>query len=75
MALPVIVGASIVKLPELFSSDAKEILGQILVGFLVSFGATYFSVKFLVKWFKTNTLYPFAIYCLIFGGVSFLRFM
>ena len=75
MALPVIVGAAIVKLPELFSSDAKQILGQILIGCLVSFCATYFSVKFLVRWFKTNTLYPFAIYCLIFGGVSFLRFM
>ena len=74
LSLPVIVGASIVKLPELFTTDAKELLGQILVGSIVSFIATYISVTFLVKWFKTKTLYPFAIYCLIFGIASFLRF-
>ena len=74
LSLPVIVGASIVKLPELFTSDAEQLLGQILVGSLVSFVATYFSVSFLVRWFKTKTLYPFAIYCLIFGVASFVRF-
>ncbi len=74
LSLPVIVGASVVKLPELFTTDAKELLGQILVGSVVSFIATYISVTFLVKWFKSKTLYPFAIYCLIFGIASFLRF-
>ena len=74
LSLPVIVGASIVKLPELFTTDANELLGQILVGSVVSFIATYISVTFLVRWFKTKTLYPFAIYCLIFGIASFLRF-
>jgi len=51
------------------------VLGPILLGSVVSFIATYFSVTFLVRWFKTRTLYPFAIYCLIFGGISFARFM
>jgi undecaprenyl-diphosphatase len=74
LSLPVIVGASIVKLTELFTTDANELLGQILVGSIVSFIATYISVTFLVRWFKTKTLYPFAIYCLIFGIASFLRF-
>lgn len=74
LSLPVIVGAAIVKLPELFTTDAKQLLGQILVGSVVSFIATYISVTFLVKWFKTKTLYPFAIYCLIFGVASFIRF-
>ena len=74
LSLPVIVGAAILKLPELFTSDAKQLLGQILVGSLVSFVATYFSVSFLVRWFKTKTLYPFAIYCLVVGIASFVRF-
>jgi len=26
-------------------------------------------VTFLVKYFKTRTLIPFAIYCLVFGGI------
>jgi len=75
LSLPVIVGASIVKLPELFTSDTRLVLGQILVGSIVSFIATYFSVTFLVRWFKTKTLYPFAIYCLVFGIISFVRFV
>jgi len=74
MALPVILGASIVKLPDLFTSQTNTILGEIFVGCVVSFVATYFSVKFLVRWFKTKTLYPFAIYCVAVGFISFLRF-
>ena len=75
LSLPVILGASMVKLPELFTTDTKLVLGQIFVGSVVSFIATYFSVTFLVRWFKTKTLYPFAIYCLAFGAISFVRFI
>ena len=75
LSLPVIVGASIIKLPELFTTSANELLGQILLGSVISFIATYISVTFLVRWFKTKTLYPFAIYCLVFGILSFVRFM
>jgi undecaprenyl-diphosphatase len=75
LSLPVILGASIVKLPELFTSDTRLVLGQILVGSIISFFATYFSVTFLVRWFKTKTLYPFAIYCLLFGSISLIKFI
>jgi len=75
LSLPVILGASVVKLPELFTTDARELLGQILVGSIISFIATYISVTFLVRWFKTKTLYPFAIYCLAFGVFSFVKFV
>jgi undecaprenyl-diphosphatase len=75
LSLPVIVGASIIKLPELFTTNANELLGQILLGSVISFIATYISVTFLVRWFKTKTLYPFAIYCLVFGIFSFVRFI
>ncbi len=74
LAFPVILGASIVKLPELFSHSNSHLLGPILAGSIVSFIFTYASVKFLVRWFKTRTLYPFAIYCLIFGAISLIRF-
>jgi undecaprenyl-diphosphatase len=74
LSLPVILGASIVKLPELFTTDANQLMGQIIAGSIVSFICTYISVTFLVRWFKTRTLYPFAIYCLIVGILSFVRF-
>ena len=74
LSLPVILGASVIKLPQLFTTDANQLLGQILAGSIVSFICTYISVTFLVRWFKTRTLYPFAIYCLIAGLASFVRF-
>jgi undecaprenyl-diphosphatase len=75
LSLPVILGASVVKLPELFTTDTRLALGQIFVGSIVSFFATYVSVTFLVRWFKTKTLYPFAIYCLVFGMISMIKFV
>jgi undecaprenyl-diphosphatase len=75
LSLPVILGASVVKLPELFTTDTRLVLGQILAGSIVSFFATYVSVTFLVRWFKTKTLYPFAIYCLVFGMISMIKFV
>ena len=75
LSLPVILGASVVKLPELFTTDTRLVLGQILAGSVVSFFATYVSVTFLVRWFKTKTLYPFAIYCLAFGMISMIKFV
>jgi undecaprenyl-diphosphatase len=74
LSLPVILGASIVKLPELFTTDANQLMGQIIAGSIISFICTYISITFLVRWFKTRTLYPFAIYCLIVGILSFVRF-
>jgi undecaprenyl-diphosphatase len=35
----------------------------------------YLSVRFLVRYFETRTLRPFAIYCLIAGAVSLVRFV
>jgi undecaprenyl-diphosphatase len=37
--------------------------------------AAYLSVRFLVRWFRTRMLVPFAIYCLAFGGLSMIRFL
>ena len=32
-------------------------------------------MRFLVRWFQTKTLTPFAIYCLAFGALSIIRFL
>jgi undecaprenyl pyrophosphate phosphatase UppP len=36
--------------------------------------AAYLSVRFLMRYFQTRTLTPFAIYCLAFGAASIFRF-
>jgi undecaprenyl-diphosphatase len=40
---------------------------EMLVGGVAAGFAAYFSVKFLDRYFRTRTLKPFAIYCLVFG--------
>ena len=74
IATPVIFGAGILKLPKLFNPEISHILGPVIVGSVVSAICTYLSIAFLVKWFKTHTLFPFAVYCLIVGAISFWRF-
>jgi len=46
----------------------------VLVGSVVAAIAAYFAVSFLVRFFETRTLTPFAIYCLVVGAVLTVRF-
>jgi undecaprenyl-diphosphatase len=70
LSAPVILAAGVLKVPDLLGSLGNGIHGQILVGSIVSGIGAYLSVRFLMKYFRTNTLYPFAIYCLAFGLFS-----
>lgn len=74
LATPVILAAGILKVPTLFGSAGEHIHGQVAVGFVVTGIAAYLSIRFLVRYFETHTLKPFAIYCLIAGGASLIRF-
>jgi undecaprenyl-diphosphatase len=74
LATPVILAAGVLKLPSLFGKAGDHIHGQVLVGMLVCGVAAYLSVRYLVKYFETRTLLPFALYCLLAGAVSFIRF-
>ncbi len=68
LATPIILAAGIVKLPDLLGHLGNGIRGQALVGCISAAITAVFTVAFLVRWFKTRTLIPFAIYCLVFGG-------
>ncbi len=74
LATPVILAAGVLKVPSHFGAAGEHIHGQVVVGFVVTGIAAYLSVRFLVRYFETRTLKPFAIYCLVFGGVSLVRF-
>ena len=74
LATPVILLAGLLKLPDLTGSLAAGQHGQILVGSLCAFVSALLAVRFLTRWFKTRTLWPFAIYCLAAGLISIIRF-
>ncbi|MGN6609206.1 MAG: undecaprenyl-diphosphate phosphatase [Jatrophihabitans sp.] len=74
LATPVILAAGVLKLPDLAGAAGKGIHGQVLVGFVVAGVAAYAAVRWLTRWFETRTLTPFAIYCLVAGAASIVRF-
>ncbi|MGB7103504.1 MAG: undecaprenyl-diphosphate phosphatase [Acidimicrobiales bacterium] len=74
LATPVILMAGLYKLPQLFGSLGDGVRLQTLVGALFAMVSAYVAVRFLTRWFKTKTLTPFAIYCLIAGAICIVRF-
>jgi undecaprenyl-diphosphatase len=74
LATPIIFAAGVYKLPDLAGPLGNGIRGQVIVGSLCAGIAAYVAVRFLTRWFQTRTLYPFAIYCLVAGIASIIRF-
>ena len=67
LSTPVILAAGVLKVGDLTGPLGDGIRGQVLVGSILSGVGAYLSVRFLMKYFQTRTLTPFAIYCLVFG--------
>jgi undecaprenyl-diphosphatase len=74
LATPVILAAGVLKLPTLAGPLGDGIRPQVLLGSVLSGLGAYVSVRFLVRWFTTRTLTPFAIYCVVVGGGSLIVF-
>jgi undecaprenyl-diphosphatase len=70
LATPIIGAAAALKLPDLFGSSGNGLRGPALVGALCSALTAYLAVRFLMRYFETKRLTPFAIYCVIAGVVS-----
>jgi undecaprenyl-diphosphatase len=70
LATPIIGAAAILKLPHFLLHIHSYPAGPIFVGAMAAAICAYFSVKFLLKYFKTKTLTPFAIYCVLAGIAS-----
>ena len=71
LATPVILAAGVLKYNDLIQKG-HGIYGPILVGSIMSGLGAYVSVRYLVKYFQTRTLTPFAIYCVLFGTASII---
>ncbi|HEV7363303.1 MAG TPA: undecaprenyl-diphosphate phosphatase [Solirubrobacteraceae bacterium] len=73
LATPIIGAAAVLKLPELVGKSG-HVIGTAVVGAACSAVTAYLSVRFLMKYFETNTLTPFAVYCVIAGTLCTIGF-
>jgi undecaprenyl-diphosphatase len=74
LATPVILAAAALKLPELLGSQGNGVRGPALVAGLCAAVTTFFAVRFLLRWFQTNRLTPFGVYCIGLGLVCTVVF-
>lgn len=76
LATPVILLAGVYKLPDLLGPlGAAAGRSQVVVGSIAAGVTSYLSVRFLVRWFETKTLWPFGIYCLVAGAACSVYFV
>ena len=73
LATPIIGAAAVLKLPELVGKSG-HVIGTAVVGAACAAVTAYLSVRFLLKYFETNTLTPFAIYCVAAGTLLTIGF-
>jgi undecaprenyl-diphosphatase len=69
LATPIIGAAALLKLPDLFGHKGDGVRGPALVAALCAAVASYLAVRFLLRYFETNRLTPFGIYCIGAGVV------
>jgi undecaprenyl-diphosphatase len=69
LATPIIGAAAVLKIPVLLGSDGNGVRGPALVASLCSAATAYISIRFLMKYFETNRLTPFAVLCFVEGVV------
>jgi undecaprenyl-diphosphatase len=74
LATPIILAAGVYKIPDLTGPLGQHIRGQAIVGGLFAGAAAFVSVHFLVRFFQTRNLLPFAIYSLVVGAISVIHF-
>jgi undecaprenyl-diphosphatase len=74
LATPIILAAAALKLPELLGSQGNGVRGPALVAGLCAALTTFFAVKFLLRYFQSNRLTPFGVYCIGLGLIATLVF-
>ena len=74
LSTPVILAAGALKVPDLTGPLGNGIHGQVIAGSIAAAAGSLFAILFLSRYFRTRTLTPFAIYCIVAGVISLARF-
>ena len=71
LAIPALFGAALVQIPELGETTSLGI-GAGFAGFSASLITSYAAIAGLIRYLRTNTLYPFAVYCAVAGPIFYI---
>jgi len=74
LATPIIGAAAILKLPDLAGSQGNGVRGPAAIGAVCAAITAWLAVRFLMRYFETRTLTPFAVYCLAAGTAAAIYF-
>lgn len=73
MAVPIMPAAAVVAFLQLETLPAaNQILVPVVVGFLASAIVGYITIRWLLHYLANRSLFPFAIYCAVLGGLVLL---
>jgi undecaprenyl-diphosphatase len=70
LAVPALFGAALVQIPDLGQTPLG--VGSAVAGSLASLVSSYAAIAGLIRYLRNRTLYPFAVYCVIAGVISYL---
>jgi undecaprenyl-diphosphatase len=74
LATPIILAAGLLEIPKLFTQGTQTLV-LAGVGGVIAGVAAYLSVRFLMRYFETQSLDPFAYYCIGAGLLAFGYFL
>lgn len=69
LATPIILAAAVLKVPDIFTHGGQGV-GEAFAGAACAAVSAYLSVSFLLRYFRTKSMTPFAIYCVIAGALG-----
>ncbi|GAG36943.1 unnamed protein product, partial [marine sediment metagenome] len=76
LATPIILGAGLLPLAELFRAEVVGAqLPPLIIGFLAAAISGYLCIRVLLAYLQRGRLYVFAAYCWLAGGVSLIVFL
>jgi undecaprenyl-diphosphatase len=71
MAIPVMLGAGLVALLDLFkTTDAPSQIGPLMIGFLAAAIVGYLAIRWLLRFLAQRSLNVFAAYCFLIGSAG-----
>ncbi|MGD2147859.1 MAG: undecaprenyl-diphosphate phosphatase [Anaerolineae bacterium] len=73
LATPIIVGAGLLKVVELSRVGGLAAQGPaLLAGFAAAAIVGFVCIHYLIRYLRSGSLYPFAVYCVVFGIICVL---